>query len=40
MKNDWLSRVLTEIRRNDAGASHLALGAMLVVTILYATTMI
>lgn len=40
MKPDKLERIKSEIRRDDARASHLAVGALLIVTILYAATMI
>ncbi|MES2984976.1 MAG: hypothetical protein V4735_07310 [Pseudomonadota bacterium] len=39
MKNDRLSRVFSGIRRNESSASHLAVGALLVITVLYATMM-
>ena len=35
-----ISRFMYEFGRSESGASHLAVGALLVVTILYATTII
>ncbi len=40
MKTDWFTKVIREIKHPEAGASHIAIGAMLVMTILYASTMI
>jgi hypothetical protein len=40
MKPDLFVRILSEMKRNEASATHLAVGALLVVSILYATTMI
>jgi hypothetical protein len=40
MKRFFLQRVVADMRRDDARASHLAVGALLVVTILYAATMV
>ena len=40
MKTEKLHRIKTDFRRDDARASHLAVGALLVITILYATTII
>jgi len=40
MKHNRFSRFFHEFGRSEAGASHLAVGALLVVTILYATTII
>jgi hypothetical protein len=40
MKIRRLQRVMSDMRRDDARASHLAVGALLVVTILYAATII
>ena len=40
MKTDRIVRYLHEFGRSDSGAAHLAVGAMLLVTILYATTII
>ena len=40
MKTRRLQRVMSDMRRDDARASHLAVGALLVVTILYAATII
>lgn len=40
MDGDWLSRLVRHIVGPDAESTHLAIGAMLVMTILYATTMI
>lgn len=39
MKFDRIRHMLNEMKRDDARASHLAVGALLVVTILYASTM-
>ena len=33
-------QVLMDMKRDDARASHLAVGALLVVTLLYASTMV
>lgn len=38
MKFDRIRQVLSDMKRDDARASHLAVGALLVVTILYAST--
>ncbi|MFM9891005.1 MAG: hypothetical protein ACKVOE_10300 [Rickettsiales bacterium] len=38
MKNNRLSRFFSDFKRDDSRASHLALGAILVVSILYAAT--
>lgn len=38
MRTGKLGKFLSEITRNEAGASHLAVGAMLVIGILYAST--
>lgn len=35
-----LRRLVRALKRDDAGASTLAMGALLVVTILYASTMV
>ena len=40
MKTNRFTRLMHGIMRNEAGASHLVVGAMLVVTILYATMII
>ena len=40
MKTHRLQRVMSDMRRDDARASHLAVGALLVITILYAATII
>lgn len=40
MKYGRFSRYFHEFFKSDSGAAHLAVGAMLVVTILYATTII
>jgi len=40
MKSKRLQRLMSDMRRDDARASHLAVGALLVVTILYSATMI
>ncbi len=40
MKTQRLQRVMSDMRRDDARASHLAVGALLVITILYAATII
>jgi len=40
MKNFRLQRVISDMRRDDARASHLAVGALLVISILYAATII
>lgn len=39
MKMNKLHRLIHDMRRDDARASHLAVGALLVVTILYSATM-
>ncbi len=39
MKYKKLHRLIGDMRRDDARASHLAVGALLVVTILYSATM-
>lgn len=38
MKTHRLTRFFTDIKRDDSRASHLALGAILIVSILYAAT--
>jgi hypothetical protein len=38
-KNERLARILNDLRRNESSASTVAVGALLVVTILYAATM-
>lgn len=38
MKSERLYRLINEMKRDDSRASHLALGALLVVSILYAAT--
>ena len=40
MKSEKIEHIKVESRRGDARASHLAVGALLVVTILYATMLI
>ncbi len=40
MKTRRLQQVMSDMRRDDARASHLAVGALLVITILYAATII
>lgn len=40
MKTDKLERIKNDMKRDDARASHLAVGALLVITILYAATII
>lgn len=40
MKHYRFKRFFNEFGRSEAGASHLAMGALLVVSILYATTII
>lgn len=40
MKSKRLQRLIGDMRRDDARASHLAVGALLIVTILYSATMI
>lgn len=40
MKSERLYRLMAEMKRDDSRASGLAVGALLVVTILYATTML
>ena len=40
MKNNRLKRFLDDFGRSEKGAPHLAVSALLVVSILYATTMI
>ncbi|MDX2094895.1 MAG: hypothetical protein SFW64_03040 [Alphaproteobacteria bacterium] len=40
MKNTRFAKFFHEFGRSETGASHLAVGALLVVTILYATTII
>lgn len=40
MKLSRLQRLLLALRRDDAGATTLATGALLVATILYASTMV
>ncbi len=40
MKTDRFVRYIHEFSRSDSGAAQLAVGAMLLVTILYATTII
>jgi hypothetical protein len=38
MKTDRLSRLIQEMRRNENSASHVAVSALVVVTVLYAST--
>ena len=38
MKSIKLQRLMHDMRRDDARASHLAVGALLVITILYSAT--
>jgi hypothetical protein len=40
MKPSHLSKLVEAMKRGESGATHLAVGAMLVVSILYATTMV
>lgn len=40
MKSKKWQRLIGDMRKDDARASHLAVGALLVVTILYSTTML
>ena len=40
MKSEKIEQLKVVTRRDDARASHLAVGALLVVTILYATMLI
>lgn len=40
MKAKGFRRLLADMKRDDARASHLAVGALLVVTILYSATLI
>lgn len=40
MKPNRLKRLLTDMKRDDARASHLAVGALLAMTLLYASTMV
>lgn len=40
MKPRRLHQLLMDMKRDDARASHLAVGALLVVTLLYASTMV
>ncbi len=40
MASRKIRRILRALRRDDAGATTLATGALLVITILYASTMI
>ncbi len=38
MKQYRIKRIMDEMKRDDARASHLAVGALLIITILYAAT--
>ncbi len=38
MKTHRFSKMIQEMKRNESSASHVLIGAMLIVTILYATT--
>ena len=40
MKSRRLRHVISDMKRDDARASHLAVGALLAVTLLYVSTMI
>ncbi len=40
MKPRRLRQVLLDMKRDDARASHLAVGALVIVTLLYASTMV
>lgn len=40
MKPNRLHRLIMDMKRDDARASHLAVGALLVMTLLYASTMV
>jgi len=40
MKADKIEQIKSEMKRDDARASHLAVGALLIITILYAATII
>jgi hypothetical protein len=40
MKTDRFSKIIYEMKRSESNASHLAVGALLVITLLYATTII
>lgn len=40
MNSDWFLKLVRSLALVDGGSTHLAVGAMLVMTILYATTMI
>ena len=40
MKNHMFKRIFSDMRREDAQSSRLAVGALLVMTIIYAATMI
>jgi hypothetical protein len=40
MKSKRLQRLIGDMRRDDARASSLAVGALLVITIIYSTTML
>ncbi len=40
MKSIRLQRLMSDMKRDDARASHLAVGALLIVTLLYSATML
>ena len=40
MKTDKIGRIKHDMKRDDARASHLAVGALLIIPILYAATII
>ena len=40
MKNERLFQMMGQMSRGESGGSYLAVGALLVVTILYAATMV
>ncbi len=40
MKNERFLQFISQLSRSESNGSHLAVGALLVVTILYATTMV
>ncbi len=40
MKNDRISKLIGQMSRGESSGSHLAVGALLVMTILYASTII
>lgn len=40
MKPSSFSKLVQAMKRGESGTTHLAIGAMLIVSILYATTMV